>query len=90
MNHCHCQSPPARNAVTLRGSALQSEASPNILSVVERRVALLLMDGYRERQIGEMLCMEPNEVAHHTQEIFRKVGVSDPLELILYAGENEL
>lgn len=71
-------------------TAPQSEASPNSLSVIERRVALLIIDGYREGQIGEMLSISPDGVVHHTQEVFRKLGVSDPLELILYACENEI
>ena len=51
----------------------------------EREVALLVADGLRSREVAERLGIASQTVKSHLKTIFDKLGVSDRLELALYA-----
>ena len=51
----------------------------------EREVIALIAEGLKNKQIGERLFISETTVTHHLSSIFSKVGVSDRLELIIYA-----
>jgi two-component system nitrate/nitrite response regulator NarL len=51
----------------------------------ERQVIALIAEGLKNKQIGERLFISETTVTHHLSSIFAKVGVSDRLELIIYA-----
>jgi DNA-binding NarL/FixJ family response regulator len=51
---------------------------------------LLAAQGFRNREIGEKLFISEQTVKNHLHDIFNRVGVSDHLELALYAIHGEL
>jgi len=51
----------------------------------ERSVISCLMQGWRNREIARHLAITEQTVKNHLRTIFDKVGVSDRLELVLYA-----
>jgi DNA-binding NarL/FixJ family response regulator len=60
------------------------------LSSRERELVVLVAEGYRNREIAEKLFISERTVKNHLRNIFDKLGVSDRLELALYAIHNGL
>ena len=56
----------------------------------ERQVIALITEGLKNRQIAERLFISPTTVTHHLSSIYSKLGVSDRLELVIYAFTNKL
>ena len=56
----------------------------------ERQVITLIAEGLENRQIAERLFISPTTVTHHLSSIYSKLGVSDRLELVIYAFANKL
>lgn len=56
----------------------------------ERQVITLIAEGLKNRQIAERLFISPTTVTHHLSSIYSKLGVSDRLELVIYAFANKL
>ena len=56
----------------------------------ERQVIALITEGLKNRQIAERLFISPTTVTHHLSSIYSKLGVSDRLELVVYAFANRL
>jgi DNA-binding NarL/FixJ family response regulator len=56
----------------------------------EREVISLISDGLKNKQIAAALFISEATVRHHLTSIFSKVGVSDRLELVVYAYRNRL
>jgi len=65
-----------------RGKALLSER--------EREVVNLVTQGFRNKEIADRLCISEQTVKNHLHNIFDKLGVSDRLELALYALHHRL
>jgi DNA-binding NarL/FixJ family response regulator len=65
---------------------------PKISSLTprEREVIALVSEGLKNKQIGERLFISETTVTHHLSSIYSKLGVSDRLELVIYAFANEL
>jgi two-component system, NarL family, nitrate/nitrite response regulator NarL len=61
-----------------------------LLSDREIQVVQLLAQGYRNREIGQKLLISEQTVKNHLSNIFDKLGVSDRLELALYAIHHHL
>jgi two-component system nitrate/nitrite response regulator NarL len=55
------------------------------LSERERQVIYLIGQGQKNKQIAAQLCIGETTVRHHLTSIFNKLGVSDRLELLVYA-----
>lgn len=55
------------------------------LTARERGVVTLIAEGLKNKQIAERLFIGETTVTHHLSSIFRKLGVSDRLELVIYA-----
>lgn len=55
------------------------------LSAREREIVALVAQGYRNREMAEKLFISEQTVKNHLHNIFDKLGVSDRLELALYA-----
>ena len=56
-----------------------------LLSDREKEIVQLVAQGFRNREIGEKLFISVQTVKNHLHNIFDKLGVSDRLELALYA-----
>lgn len=52
------------------------------LSPRERQVAELLIQGYTNKQIAEMLHITENTIKTHTRKIYRKLGITNKRELL--------
>jgi len=56
----------------------------------ERQVIILIAEGLKNKQIAERLFISPTTVTHHLSSIYSKLGVTDRLELVVYAFANKL
>jgi DNA-binding NarL/FixJ family response regulator len=61
-----------------------------LLSAREKEIVQLVAQGSRNREIGEKLFISEQTVKNHLHNIFDKLGVSDRLELALYAIHHRL
>jgi two-component system, NarL family, nitrate/nitrite response regulator NarL len=69
-------------------SVARSEKS--LLSDREMEVVQLVAQGFQNKEIGKKLFISEQTVKNHLHNIFVKVGVSDRLELALYAIHHRL
>jgi DNA-binding NarL/FixJ family response regulator len=60
------------------------------LSGREREVISLVGEGLKNQQIADQLFLSEVTVRHHLTSIFKKLAVSDRLELVIYAYQNSL
>jgi len=66
-------------------------ADPSIqLTSREREIIILVGEGLRNKQIADRLCISEATVRHHLTSILKKLDVSDRLELLIYAYQNNL
>jgi two-component system nitrate/nitrite response regulator NarL len=56
----------------------------------EQGVIALIAEGLKNKQIAERLFISETTVTHHLSSIFSKLGVSDRLELVIYAFAHKL
>jgi two-component system nitrate/nitrite response regulator NarL len=63
----------------------QETVSINSLSEREKEVVKLIGLGYKNKRISSELCISETTVRHHLTSIYDKLGVSDRLELLVYA-----
>jgi two-component system nitrate/nitrite response regulator NarL len=61
-----------------------------LLSDREKEVVQLIVEGCRNKEIAEKLFISEQTVKNHLHSIFDKLGVSDRLELALYAIHHRL
>ena len=61
------------------------EQPKNLLSGREREIVGLVCQGFRNKEIAEKMFISEQTVKNHLHNIFDKLGVSDRLELALYA-----
>ena len=64
------------------------ERSP--LSQREREIVALVAQGFKNKEMAERMFISEQTVKNHLHNIFDKLGVSDRLELALYAIHNNL
>ncbi len=60
------------------------------LSEREREIIQYIGRGLKNKQIASLLCIAETTVRHHLTKIYFKLGVSDRLELLIYAQEHKL
>src|SRR5260370_14752397 len=65
------------------GSGKSRERSP--LSTRERQISQLVAHGHKNEEMAEKMFISEQTVKNHLHNIFDKLGVSDRLELALYA-----
>ena len=73
---------PSESAAT-GGSPRTRDRSP--LSQREREIVALVAQGYKNKEMAEKMFISEQTVKNHLHNIFDKLGVSDRLELALYA-----
>lgn len=69
-----------------------SSESENIneLSEREKQIVRLIGQGYKNKRISTQLSISETTVRHHLTSIYNKLGVSDRLELLVYAHRHGL
>jgi DNA-binding NarL/FixJ family response regulator len=70
------------------GGEQQGEKSPT--SDREKEIVQLVVQGYGDQEISERLSLEDQTVNDYMHGIFDRYGVSDRLELTLYAIQHHL
>ena len=78
--------PPAAAAAPV--APRDRERSP--LSQREREIVALVAQGFKNKEMAEKMFISEQTVKNHLHNIFDKLGVSDRLELALYAIHNNL
>lgn len=71
-------------------SAPQPRSPLNTLSGREREVLKLIAEGYRNRAIGEFLCISEKTVEKHRANLMRKLGINNATALTAFAIQNGL
>jgi two-component system nitrate/nitrite response regulator NarL len=71
------------------------ESDPEVVKIAtlterEREVIALIGEGLKNKQIATRLQISETTVRHHLTSVFGKLGVSDRLELVIYAYRNSL
>src|SRR5215471_17578627 len=81
-------------AEVMKAFSKSSEAGPRrekpLLTDREKEIVQLVAQGFRNKEIGEKLFISEQTVQNHLHNIFDKLGVSDRLELALYAIHHRL
>lgn len=67
------------------GSPLAKARERSPLSTREREIVALVAQGYKNKEMAEKMFISEQTVKNHLHNIFDKLGVSDRLELALYA-----
>ena len=73
----------AGSSISLFSSTSSLDSSP--LSEREKQVVELISQGFKNKEIAERMFISEQTVKNHLHNIFDKLGVSDRLELALYA-----
>jgi len=71
-----------------QSASRERERSP--LSQREREIVALVAQGFKNKEMAEKMFISEQTVKNHLHNIFDKLGVSDRLELALYAIHNNL
>ena len=79
--------PPVQSSSSA-GMPRERERSP--LSQREREIVALVAQGFKNKEMAEKMFISEQTVKNHLHNIFDKLGVSDRLELALYAIHNNL
>jgi DNA-binding NarL/FixJ family response regulator len=82
------EAPPAMHALPVAPATRERERSP--LSQREREIVALVAQGFKNKEMAEKMFISEQTVKNHLHNIFDKLGVSDRLELALYAIHNNL
>lgn len=78
----------ATSLPAMKQQAKGRERSP--LSARETEIVQLVAQGYKNKEMAEKMFISEQTVKNHLHNIFDKLGVSDRLELALYAIHNNL
>ncbi|HTT64939.1 MAG TPA: response regulator transcription factor [Bryobacteraceae bacterium] len=70
--------------------ASSRERERSLLSQREREIVALVAQGFKNKEMAEKMFISEQTVKNHLHNIFDKLGVSDRLELALYAIHNNL
>jgi DNA-binding NarL/FixJ family response regulator len=71
-------------------SSSNRERERSLLSQREREIVALVAQGFKNKEMAEKMFISEQTVKNHLHNIFDKLGVSDRLELALYAIHNNL
>jgi two-component system, NarL family, nitrate/nitrite response regulator NarL len=80
--------PPQMHQQQPSSGGRERERSP--LSQREREIVALVAQGFKNKEMAEKMFISEQTVKNHLHNIFDKLGVSDRLELALYAIHNNL
>lgn len=77
-------------AGTNTGARLGLREQGGALSAREREIVILVAQGFKNKEMAERMFISEQTVKNHLHNIFDKLGVSDRLELALYAIHHNL
>lgn len=77
-------------AMSQPGGARAMRGGRDLLTPREGEIVALVTQGLRNKEIAEKLSISEQTVKNHLQNIYDKLGVSDRLELALYALHHKL
>jgi two-component system nitrate/nitrite response regulator NarL len=85
----------ARLVAEMLASARSKKDDPEASKIAlvtrrEREVIALAAKGLRNKQIAQALFIADSTVSHHLTSVFNKLGISDRLQLIVYAHQHGL
>lgn len=69
-------------------SALKGNASSSKISAREKEIVALVVNGHRNREIAEKLCISEQTVKTHLYRIFKKLSLQNRSQLIVFALKN--
>jgi two-component system nitrate/nitrite response regulator NarL len=72
------------------GARLGLREQGGALSTREREIVILVAQGFKNKEMAERMFISEQTVKNHLHNIFDKLGVSDRLELALYAIHHNL
>jgi two-component system, NarL family, nitrate/nitrite response regulator NarL len=78
------------DSATAVPSSSSRERERSLLSQREREIVALVAQGFKNKEMAEKMFISEQTVKNHLHNIFDKLGVSDRLELALYAIHNNL
>lgn len=64
---------------------VSEQISSSPLTQREREVLQLIAEGYKSREIGDLLCISPKTVDKHRSNMMKKLGLHSATELTTYA-----
>jgi DNA-binding NarL/FixJ family response regulator len=82
------EAPPPVQSLPPAPPTRERERSP--LGQREREIVALVAQGFKNKEMAEKMFISEQTVKNHLHNIFDKLGVSDRLELALYAIHNNL
>ncbi len=77
-------------AMSRPATAPSTRGEKGLLTPREGEIVSLVTQGFRNKEIAEKLSISEQTVKNHLQNIYDKLGVSDRLELALYALHHKL
>lgn len=77
-------------AITRPAAAPAARGEKPLLTAREQEIVALVTQGFRNKEIADKLFISEQTVKNHLHNIFDKLGVSDRLELALYALHHKL
>jgi len=75
---------------TNTASRLGVRENAAVLSTREREIVMLVAQGFKNKEMAERMFISEQTVKNHLHNIFDKLGVSDRLELALFAIHHNL
>jgi DNA-binding NarL/FixJ family response regulator len=67
------------------GRVVQESGNYDLLSLREKQIFNLVLEGYTTRGIADLLYLSPKTVEKHRSNMCKKLGMSDPLAMMKYA-----
>lgn len=74
-----------RNALMKIINSMRNQEKKTTLAKREKEIVLLVCQGYRNKEIAQKLHISEQTVKSHCNRIYKKIGVSDRLQLALYS-----
>jgi DNA-binding NarL/FixJ family response regulator len=84
------ESPVSAPSPSMPSTTAPRERERSPLSQREREIVALVAQGFKNKEMAEKMFISEQTVKNHLHNIFDKLGVSDRLELALYAIHNNL
>jgi len=77
-------------AAPVQATAPRAERERSRSASASARIVALVAQGFKNKEMAEKMFISEQTVKNHLHNIFDKLGVSDRLELALYAIHNNL